>query len=72
MYVSVSLNADYIPDEYISCAAITDSSATAKEGPTVSFTLDMTLKEIEMPPQICKQGRLKGADKTVIGLSKKR
>lgn len=69
---SLSYYADNTINAYINSETITASGAAGTEGPAVSKTLDVLLRDIKMPPKMCKRGRSKGADKTVIGLLNKR
>lgn len=60
---SLSYYADHTINAYINSAAITASGAAGTEGPAFSKTLDVALRDIKMPPKMCKRGSPIGADK---------
>lgn len=73
VFDSLSPNVDTMMVDCITRDVITEVVATVKEGEAVSKApSDLLLTGIKIPPKMCKRGRPKGAEKTVIGLPKKR
>lgn len=73
LFDSFSRNVDDMTIECVTSDAITEVVARVKEGEAVSKSpSDLLLKDIKILPKMCKRGCPKGAEKTNIGLPKKR